>query len=728
MKKILLIDANALIHRSFHALPSFASSTGQATGALYGLSNILLKILKKDPPDYLAAFFDRPEPTFRKELYSEYKAHRPKAPDELISQIKEARRLFEQFGVKVFEIPGFEADDLIGAAVKKFKDANQSQIVILTGDLDTLQLVEGNKIVVEALKKGISETIIYNETAVKEKYGISPEQIPDYKGLVGDQSDNIPGVKGVGPKTAAAFIQKYKTLENFFQKHQGAGREQEKTAEEKLGKKSESAIQKIISEKEIALLSKRLAVINQEASLAIDNLEEIKYGKLPLEHIIKYFESLGFQSLIKRLREFQEISQKNLLAHDHLPAKEIEFLKHQPTLSLKIAEEVEAPLTAILKEMENIGIKVDIAKLKEKRSAVEKGLDKLTKEIYQEAGEVFNINSPKQTLDILNKKFKLSLRSTAYEKLIKLKNVSLAKLILEYRELFKLNSTYFIPLIERASQDAKSRIHPTFVQLKAATGRITCENPNLQNIPKSARDVFVPEKGYKLAAFDYSQIELRIIASLCEDAEMINVFLSGKDIHQMTASKIFRVKSEDVNSSMRQIAKTLNFGIIYGMGSRSFSEGSGLSLAEAKKFIAEYFAGFPAIKIWQENVLKDARQNGYVENLNGRRRYLPEIISFNPRIQAEAERMAVNFPVQSLAADIIKMAMIGTKEKLTEKNYWSVKAHMLLTIHDELVFEIKDDESLPGIAALIKETMENVYVLKAPLSVKSAAGDSWKDL
>ena len=308
MKTLLLIDANALVHRTFHALPPFTAKDGRSTGALYGLSNILIKIFRDNPPacgplrlasseasearpypygrpEHAAAFFDRPEPTFRKQMFEEYKIHRPKAPDELVSQIIEAHNLFEKFKVKIFEAAGFEADDLLGTAVEKFKNVPDLKIVILTGDLDTLQLVDGDKIVVETLKKGISETIIYDETAVRQRFGISPKQLPDYKGLVGDASDNIPGIKGVGPKTATAIVQKYKNLENFFES-------------------KDAKYQKILDYKNEALFSKKLATIHIGAPLKIENISELEYQKFDSEKIIPYFKQLGFQSLINRLTTY----------------------------------------------------------------------------------------------------------------------------------------------------------------------------------------------------------------------------------------------------------------------------------------------------------------------------------------------------------------------------------------------------------------------------------------
>lgn len=721
MKNLLLIDANALIHRSFHALPALSSSGGKPTGAIYGLSSILIKIFHENPPDYAMAFFDRPEPTFRKKMYDEYKIHRPKAPDELVSQIIEAHNLFEKFGIRTYEAPGYEADDLIGSAVLKFKKEKDLKITILTGDLDALQLVEDDKVVIETLKKGISETIIYNEDAVLQRYEIYPGQIADFKGLVGDPSDNIPGVKGVGPKTAAEIIKEFGTLDNFFEKSPKM-----KNAPEK----KQILFKKLLDSKDIALMSKKLATIHTKAPLEIKSLKEAEYKKIPIEKIVPYFKDMGFQSLIKRLSSKEQMPDLPADRQGKPPQTrqgQMSFIEHQPNITDKIAQEIEIPLSPILKEMEKWGIKVDREKLRIESGKLGASLKELTKQIYAQGGEVFNINSPKQLLEILKGKFKLKINSTNYDKLSSFKGkIDFIDSILKYRELFKLKSTYVEPLLELSRKDSK--IHPTFVQLKAATGRITCENPNLQNIPDAIRHVFVAEKGFKLVSFDYSQIELRILASVTNDTEMLEAFKKDLDIHQITASKVFNVSEKEVTYEMRRVAKTLNFGIIYGMGARTFAQETGLPLKDAKKFIDEYFKDFPEIKIWQEKIKQEARDNGYVENINGRIRPLPEIISFNPGMRAEAERMAVNFPIQSVAADILKMAMVKIKDSLDKTDHWGKEAKMLLTIHDELVFEIKDNKNLEEIAGIIEKTMESIYRLKVPLKVNVKIGDNWGEL
>ncbi len=716
MKKLLLIDANALIHRSFHAIPNLVAPDGRPTGALYGLSNILIKIFQKEHPEYAAAFFDRPEPTFRKELYDAYKAHREKAPDELVSQIIAAHDLFATFGVKTYEIPGFEADDLIGTATELFKKEPDVQIVILTGDNDAFQLVEGSTIVVETPKQGITETITYDQTAVEARYGISPAQLPDYKGLVGDTSDNIAGVKGVGPKTATAIIQAFGSLEHFFAEIKTSDATDKKTLSYK----------KIAEHEEIALLSKHLGTIRRDAPLAIKSISEIEYKEFPTDTIVSYLQDLGFTSIVKRLRPTEDLKPKTE-NKKQADGGQLSFLGAQQTLSKHLLEDVEQPLVPILEEMKQWGIMVDRARLAQQIETFNNNIDALTRDIYKEAGQVFNPNSPKQVLELLKANYQLKIKSTNFEKLEPFRaTIPLVDLILKYRELFKLKSTYFDPISRMTETDI--RIHPTFVQLKAATGRITCEHPNLQNIPDTVRDVFVAPTGTKLVSLDYSQIELRILASLTEDPEMIRAFQADADIHQITASKIYNVPLAEVTPTMRKVAKTLNFGVAYGMGPRAFAQQSGLSQTEAKQFISEYFRDFASIKKWQEGILSAARANGFVENINGRVRPLPDIISYNKMLQSESERMAINFPIQSVAADIIKLAMVKVKEYLVTEQLWGTEAKMLLTIHDELVFEIKDTERLPKIVAEIKNILESIYKLKVPLLVNVEIGDNWGEL
>ena len=842
MKTLLLIDANSLIHRAFHALPPLTGPEGQATQALYGLASVLLKIWRDDKPDYVAALFDRPEPTFRKEKFEAYKAHRPKAPNELVSQIIEAHTLFEKFGIKTLEKPGFEADDLIATLATKFSDKEKDlQVVILTGDLDTLQIVRGDKLVVRTFKKGISETMTYNEEAVRERYGLEPKQLTDYKALVGDQSDNVPGVSGVGEKTATSLLQKYGTLEGIYKNLD---------AEPKLGKK-------LVGTEKEAEFSKSLVALEKNAPVGmeeVDDLKVVENGK----DLEKYFQSLGFQSLIKRLEgksvrssggedqkekvnisvrptraKVSSSSAKQASIFGDLPRVELggdenkvfvyegsgkkdleskklkagfelkrllkeaweeegdilppyfdlgvafwmldpDFKDYSPEAAAKhflkkdwrgsegdyeaaygfcekkikeyeigpVFRNIEMPLLRVLAEMEKAGIFVNTEKLKALEGKIEKDINELTKKIYKVAGEEFNINSSQQLGKIIFEKLGVDSRlakrtgggkiSTREESLLIFKGQhEIIDLILEYRENFKIQTTYVKPLYDLIAKDG--RVHTDFVQTGAATGRLSSRNPNLQNVPqeskwsKEFRSVFEAQKGFSFVSFDYSQIELRVFAAVAGDDKMIEAFKNGIDIHSLTAAKILGKPLQEVTKDDRRVAKTLNFGLLYGMGVSSFAKSSGLKRDQAKQFVEAYFREFSEIRDWQEKTKEEARKYGFVRTLSGRRRYLPGIKSFAPQVVAEAERAAINHPLQGLAADIIKMAMIKAQEILDKKGLGEKKARMLLSIHDELLFEVSDD-IIKEVNGAVREAMERVFDLGVPLKVEVSSGKDWGNL
>lgn len=822
MKTLLLIDANGLIHRAFHALPALTSPQGEVVNALYGLASILIKIIKEQKPNYLAAAFDRPETTFRKEMFEGYKAHRPPAANELISQIIKAHELFEKFGIRTFEKAGFEADDVIATLAKKFKKTPDLKIVILTGDLDALQLVEKDKVVVQFLKKGVSETFIYNEKAVVERFSLKPHQLNDYKGLVGDPSDNLPGISGIGPKTASRLLSQYQNLENVFLKI---------NPQDPLAKK-------ILPQKEKALFSKKLAALSDKVPLKI-NLKTLNYPGLPLEKVVKYFSLLGFQSLIKRIINqplpnqtlFQTKPQKpastdiietnqiliipdleralNLkkklagnwlkIAFDwHKLLEELKKAKievKEPLFDLKIAawlidsgqknysldilcqrflqknfqeseggsilkelyfflnqklesyglnyvfREVEMPLIKVLLSLEERGVYVNQIKLEKLRQKLLLELKSLVQKIYQETDLVFNLNSPKQLSRILYEKLKIQFPksrktasgffSTAEAILNQLKNeYPLVDLILKYREATKIKNTYVGPILKLLGKDG--RLHTHFLQTSTSTGRLSSEKPNLQNIPQESvwakflRETFEAKKGWHLVSFDYSQLELRLLAELSEDDKLKEVFKQNQDIHQITASEVLHLPPEQITDSLRRLGKTLNFGIIYGIGAKSFAQAAGLNEAEAKKFIEEYFRHFPKIKIWQEKIKAEARTFGYVKNIFGRRRWFWNIISNHFRVQSEMERAAINMSIQSLEADILKMSMIKIFKDIQEKK-WENKVKMVLSLHDELLFEIKDD--MLEIAKLhIKKTMEEIFPLSIPLQIETEQGKNWGEM
>lgn len=769
MKTLLLIDANSIIHRCFHALPELTTPKGEPIQAIYGLSSVLLKVLRESPSDYAAAAFDRKEKTFREEVFKEYKAHRPPTPPALTLQLEKARELFGIFNIKTLESAGFEADDIIGTLAEKFKKNKDLKIVILSGDLDNLQLVDKN-VFVRTFVKGVSETVLYDEKAVEERYGLKPEQLTDYKGLVGDASDNIPGVPGIGPKTALPLIKTYGTLQNFYDRiKQIEIPETPKSKEEKLYKK-------LLEFETQALQSRDLVIIKRDVPLELGLLEELKWIEFDNEKLWEYFLSLGFKTLVRRIGGNPPASEVREQIAEDIPENfrtdiaywlidpdlkkydkenlSKKFLKkeYEPSDDKALAayalrklkeyeledifNNMELPLVKTLSNMQERGIGVDVGYLKKLNLEADAEIREVEAAIYKAAGLKFNLNSPQQLAEVLFKRLGIGIKgvkktkkgqlSTAFENLEALKKThSVIPLILRYREIFKLKSTYIEPLIRFAEKDG--RIHTTYVQTGTATGRLSSQEPNLQNIPtgsdwaKKIRNAFLADKGRSFIAFDYSQIELRILASLSEDKNMIEIFNRGEDIHTATAASIFDVPEEKITMEMRRTAKTLNFGIIYGMGEVSFAETSGLTRDEARKFIDEYFEKFSAVRKWQEKVKEEARTFGFVKNLNGRRRWLFDIVSNHRGLAAENERAAVNMPIQSLDADIMKMAMLEL-HKITGE-----KIRMLLTIHDELLFEIGDDiikETIPK----IRDKMESVYKLSVPLKVDVSVGKRWGEM
>ncbi len=797
MKKLLLIDANSLIHRSFHALPPLTSPKGAPVGALYGLAGALLKILKEQKPDYVAAAFDRPEPTFRKEMFKEYKAHRPETPKELAEQLEKARALFDRFGIKAFDEKGFEADDIIGTFVKRFKEKGGLKIIILTGDLDTLQLVEDERVVVITPKRGVTETIEYNETAVRERYGLFPKQIPDYKGLVGDASDNIPGVRGIGPKTATGLLREFGTLEKLFQTMSEADKRAPKT----------------LPFKREALTSKELGTIRTDVAVSA-TLHDIVCESPFSKKLADYFAEAGFVSLLKRLpQKFQEGGQDNarenlsesqplsaegfevawawkpifkerIRAGEEIPknifdcsiagwllmpdetdfseeALRRRFLKHNrgegglldvfAVLKNKIEGEglrrvyyeVELPLVEILARMELWGIRLDRKKLGTLLEETTRELNTTAKSIYNQAGVIFNINSPQQVGEVLfkklgvqsgkTKKTRTGRYSTSEETLSSLRGKSpIIDLLLEYRETSKIKSTYLEPLLSLIEND--ERIHTTFIQTGTSTGRLASEKPNLQNIPQESRwapelrRAFVSERDWSFFSLDYSQLELRLLAHITKDTNLVRAFQNNEDIHTLTAARVLGVPEERITPELRRIGKTLNFGIIYGMGPRAFARTSGVSIEDATRFIQRYFEGFPDIRRWQEQSKERVKKNGYAEDLMGRKRwFFGGISEKTPQAFAEVERAAVNMPVQALEADILKIAMQKSFEFLEHGGWLGTKAKLLLSIHDELLFEIRDD-ILKEVAGPLTTIMERVFPLDVPLKVDGKIGTSWGSL
>ena len=912
-QKLIIIDGNALIHRAYHALPPLTTKDGTLINAAYGFTSIFLKVLKELKPEYVAVTFDRAKKTFRDELYHDYKATRVKQPDELYNQIPMVKEIIRLFNIPIYELDGYEADDVIGT-ICHLKTVDQPDIesVIVTGDLDTLQLVDDNTHVY-TLKKGLSDTLIYDEKAVQERFsGLSPNQMIDYKALRGDASDNIPGVKGIGEKTAIALLNEFSTLDNVYKNI-------------KSSKIKESVRSKLIDQKDNAYLSQKLATIVidvpinfklQDAALKPFDLQAIipvfqKYefktllSKIPgekeatasttvkgqpagssgvvqeyktvktekdFEVLVKllaqqkefafdtettdldpftatlmgisfcfkagqaYYvpiaqvEGVGLfekiklnESWLKKLKPILEDEKIKKIAHnfkfDAQILKLVSDIKVQPfyfdtmvasyllnpgsrnhnldTLAfaefgyqkisfdalvgkgkdrvpitqvpleklgfyscedadfcfrlyhkiknqleeIKVTDlftNIEMPLIPVLMQMEEHGIKVDKKYLAVLAKELDQKIEKLTGQIHQIAGAEFNIASPLQLKEILFEKLKISAEgiaktktgiSTAASELDKLRGRhKIIDLISEYRELTKLQSTY-VEALPKLINDKTGRVHTSFNQTITATGRLSSSNPNLQNIPirteigQKMRQAFVAEKGNKILTADYSQIELRIVAHLANDKNMIEIFKKGEDIHTSTAAKIHNLPLDQVTKEIRRTAKEVNFGVLYGMGIYGLSARTGISREKAADFIKKYFETFKGVKKYLDMTKEFAADNGFVETLFGRRRYLPEIHSGVQNIRAAAERMAVNMPVQGTAADLIKMAMIKIAQTLPKI---SPEAKMILQVHDELIFELPEKQ-VEKTAEYIKKTMENIYELKVPIVVDINVGDNWQE-
>ena len=800
-KKLVLLDVHAIVHRAYHALPEFVSSKGVPTGALYGLSTMLLKIIADIKPDYIVACYDLPKPTYRHEAYKDYKAGRAKTDGELVEQLKKSRDIFSAFNIPVYDKEGFEADDMIGTIVEKVltnKNEKDLDVVIASGDMDTLQLVVDDKVRVYTLKKGIKDTIIYNEAAVVERFGFSPKLLPDYKGLRGDPSDNIIGIKGIGEKTAQILIINFGGIEDIYKKLKSKGGIE---AFKKAG--ITDRIIKLLEEgEEEAQFSKMLGTIRRDAPIDFVIPEKTWQEDLDEEKVLKIWSELEFRTLGTRLKEViagkngekpaekkLEIQKENNklfadsdLSEDELKEAQIALwlinsnitnpkiediinmsgkkdLKEARTALLEeikykkldnIFEEIEKPLIPIIKRMEEKGIVVDKVALQKLSVENHKILAGLEKKIWELAGEEFNINSPKQMGEVLFVKMALTVKnqkktaggkvSTKESELEKMRDLHpIIGLILEYRELQKMLSTYIdnIPLM--VAEDG--RLHAKFLQTGTTTGRMSSQDPNLQNIPNKSelgmevRKAFRADKGNKLVAFDYSQIEIRIAAFLSGDKKLLEIFKKGEDVHTAVASEVFGVPLDKVDKEMRRRAKVINFGIMYGMGVSALKQNLStnteqVSRADAQKFYDDYFAKFSGLASYLDSVKADAVRVGYTETLFGRRRYFDGIKSKIPFIRAMAERMAINAPIQGTEADIVKLAMIKVDEYLRKENLLD-KVSLLLQVHDELVFEIKDD-LVEKVIPKIKEIMEDVVDIKKTKGVickaEAKVGDNWGEM
>lgn len=782
-KRLVLFDAHAIIHRAYHALPEFTSPKGEPTGALYGLSSMLLRILGDLEPDHVAACYDLAGPTVRHEAYEGYKATRKAGDDALYAQIERSREVFKAFQIPLYEKEGFEADDILGTIATKLERDTDVEIIIASGDMDTLQLVDDGRVKVYTLKKGLNDTILYDAKAVKARFGFSPELIPDYKGLRGDPSDNIKGVPGIGDKTATELITGFGSIEDIY-------KTLKKSEQKLLDAGVKPRIVKLLKEhEEDARFSKSLATIRVDAPIAF-RLPDAAWKDADLGKIRVLFDELGFRSLRPRLdallaqngygefeeeegsaegeaREeipelrFREAQAMLWLLHSDFTNPELEdILAYASTRSFDEAyaflerevektgrvrtvyQDIEKPLVPVVIGMEARGVLVDRAVLEKLRDAYRAELAAVEARIYEAAGRVFNISSPKQLGEVLfdelgliakgQKKTATGQRSTRESELEKIRELHpIVGDIIEFREIQKLLGTYIEALPPLL--DSENRLHASFLQTGTSTGRMASQNPNLQNIPirtergRAIRDAFVASPGYALVALDYSQIELRIAAFLSGDEKLCEIFKSGRDVHREVAARMFGIPPERVDAEMRRRAKVINFGILYGMGVNALRSAFGSTTAEAHEFYDEYFNTFTTLAKYLESTKGFARKHGYTETLFGRRRQFPEMKSPLPYVRAQAERMAINAPIQGTQADIIKLAMVRIDAFLKEQGAEN-DARLLLQVHDELIYEIAD-ERVAELAAECRRIMESILTLTetngVPLVAEAKAGPDW---
>lgn len=866
MEELILIDGNSLLFKAFYATSYtgnyMVNRNGIPTNGVYGFARMVDKILDNNPK-YVIVAFDYGKKTFRNKLLDTYKAQRKETPEELIPQFSLAREYLTAHNITWYEVEGFEGDDIIGTLVD-FGEKNNLKVSVYTGDKDAFQLISPQTTIYRTVK-GVTELDIYNEQTLLDKYGLKPDQIRDFLGLMGDTADNIPGIKGVGEKTALKLLHQYETIEGL-EEHQN----------ELKGKMGE----KIRAGMEDALMSKKVATILRDVPLDVD-LNKALYEGYNYETLKSFYETYDMNSLIKSMtietapkkelkleivdhmpeitkdsavyasiydtnyhrsiilgygiyndEQAYFISYENALkdasflaylkdetkkkygydiksavigsrwngveingytfdlslasyvlepaikeelkyvcthfdydgvqydeevfgkgAKKHIPddallaqhtvskAKAIYELKDVVTKELKdkkqyeLYEDIELPVTRILGEMEFAGTEIDLDVLKEMDEAFDETIEKLSNDIYRISGTTFNISSPKQLGQVLfedlglkgGKKTKTgySTSQDVLEKIIDAHPV--VPLVLEYRMLTKLSSTYLKGLQEQVFPDNK--IHTIYKQTLTHTGRLSSVDPNLQNIPvrseegKLIRKAFVSHNGY-LVSFDYSQIELRILAHMAHVTNLIDAFNQGKDIHRHTAALVFGVKDEEVTPQMRSQAKAVNFGIIYGMSEFRLSKDIGMSIAEARNFINKYFETYPEVKTYMDEVVEVCKKQGYVSTLLNRKRYIPTINDKNFMVRQQAQRYAMNTPIQGTGADILKLAMIEVDKALKAHH---LKSQMILQVHDELIFDVFEDE-LEEVMSLVKEKMENCIKMDVPLIVEGNYAKNWCEL
>ncbi len=894
-KRLILVDGSSFLFRAYHAIPPLTNPLGEPTNAIYGVSNMLRKLIADYQSEYITVVFDAPGKTFRNDLYDQYKAHRPPMPDDLRVQIEPLHQLIRAMGLPLIMEPGVEADDVLGALAQHAAREGFS-VIISTGDKDMAQLVTDHITLENTMTNSRMDI-----QGVIDKFGVKPEQIIDYLALMGDSSDNIPGVPKVGPKTAAKWLEQYETLENLIAnadkitgkigenlrasleqlplakqlttikcdldlpysmddlKRLPINTEELKNRLAGLGfsswlKMLDNHVEAIIVEDKPAHIESSYETIltDQQFNQWLERLENaelfafdtettsLDYSKakivgvsfavtpgkaayIPLAHDYAGVpDQLNRTGILEKLRPLLENPDKaklgqNLkydahvlanhgitlrgIAHDTMlesyvlnstatkhnmddlakeylgvttihyedvagkGAKQIPFqevsleqaapyaaedaditlrlhqvlmakLEQQPTLH-KLYTEIEIPLINVLARIESNGVLIDTAMLSQQSLELANHIVSIEQQAHDLAGHIFNLGSPKQIQDILYDQQKLPVikktpkgqPSTDESVLQELAiDYPLPKLILDYRSLSKLKSTYTDKLPQQVDEKT-GRVHTSYHQAVAATGRLSSSDPNLQNIPirseegRKIRQAFIAPKGYKILAADYSQIELRIMAHLSADTGLLKAFSEGEDVHRATAAEVFGVAPDQVTHDLRRSAKAINFGLIYGMSSFGLAQQLGLSRSQAQSYIDLYFARYPGVKNYMDSIRDQAREQGYVETLFGRRLYLPEIKSRNAARRQYAERTAINAPMQGTAADIIKRAMISTDQWLLQEK---PEAKMIMQVHDELVFEAAE-EQIDQYTAIIRTLMSSAADLNVPLVVDIGVGHNWDE-
>lgn len=780
MKTLLLIDAYAMIYRAYYAFirAPRMNSRGENTSAIFGFVVTLDDLVKRIKPTHMAVAFDPHGPTFRHEAYEQYKAQRQETPEDIRKAVPRIKQLLDAMNIPVLEVDGYEADDVIGTLAHKAENEG-FDVYMATPDKDYGQLVTEHIFMYRPRHNGGFEKLGPQE--ICEKYGLQNQrQVIDLLGLMGDTSDNIPGCKGVGEKTATQLLQQFGSIENLL-----ANTDQLKGA---LQRKVQEQIEDI-------RFSYFLATIKTDVPIEFDQ-ESLVCQEKNWDKLVPLYRELEFSSLLKQapseltksdtkpvtksaaktkkskpqeatLDLFSQVSDDTTplplrYHYDDVPMMEpteslegrlVNYLlnpevAYNPALPIQwdklkedsslwnLYNDVELPLSQVLKEMQDAGVRIDVPMLKMAEEQLTQELVSIEQEIYSSVGLTFNVNSPKQVgevlfdhlkLDAKAKKSKTGQYSTSEEVLLALKpKHPVVGMILEYRELKKLISTYISALPTYINPDT-GKIHTTYNQTVTATGRLSSSNPNLQNLPirsergQLIRQAVIPDDGCLFLSADYSQIELRLMAHFSQDPHLVQAFRSGQDIHAATAAKIFNVPIEEVTKDQRRQAKTANFGIIYGISAFGLAQQLDCSRSEAKDLIDGYFAAFPGVIDYIERQKELARRQGYAVTLFGRKRYLPDIVSHNATVRSFAERNAVNSPIQGTAADIIKMAMVTIHQRLKEEG---LKAQMIMQVHDELNFNVPENE-VDRVREIVVNEMQNVVHLTVPLIADCGVGENW---